>query len=190
MFQIKRYADFGGNTRQWLKRFTSGTIAYMCPICYNIIYINGRYDYKITVPFIDEFNFDTVFNFECPCCKHMVKGIELDPNIAKDIRRLNIKGYKTKFCCEGHVSNKEDKYNRGNDPYIFFEDGIIIPEDILPESWYIDNIYNEDGNKVDHFIIRGDIKHYSKKKILNDLTVMINTLPDRYVFLFDETTFM
>lgn len=182
MFQIKRYADFGGNKKQWLKRFTSGTIAFMCPICYNIIYINGKYDYKVTVPFIDEFNFDTIFNFKCPCCENIVKGIELDPNIAKDISRLNKKGYITKFCCEGHISKKEDRGS--SDPYIFFENGIKISEDILPKSWYIDNnIYDENDNKLDRFIIRGNIKHYSKKQILNDLTEMINILPDKYIFI-------
>lgn len=168
MFKIQRYANCGGRKKQWLKRFASGTIAYMCPLCYKIVYINGKYDYNINTN-IEEFNFYTEFIYNCPCCDHTVKGIELDPNIAESISELNRKGYITEFCCEGHISKK----NYQDPPYISFSTYYNSIKNLLPKSWYID----EDYNMANMFVIRGDIKHYSKKQILKDLENMVNDLP-------------
>ena len=43
MFKIRRFYDSGGFKKSWLKIFKSGTIAYMCPHCYNIIYNSVPY---------------------------------------------------------------------------------------------------------------------------------------------------
>lgn len=37
--------------------------------------------------------------------EHLVEGIPIDKNIAESISKLNILGYRTKFCCEGHYNS-------------------------------------------------------------------------------------
>ena len=68
---------------------------------------------------------------------------EIDENIAYIIQELNLKGYKTMFCCEGHVEN-DDVLTL---PYIVFENGIELPS--CPDGWYVlifNEWYNEDDN--------------------------------------------
>ena len=67
MFKIQRFADCGGIKKQWLHRSASGTIAYMCPKCYNILYANGKYDFNIKTNI--DFYVDMVFGYNCPNCE-------------------------------------------------------------------------------------------------------------------------
>ena len=102
----------------------------------------------------------------CSFCENRVNGIELDPNIADDISILNKKGYKTKYCCEGHISD----HQYISAPYIYFNNTHDDIAKNLPKTWNVDTDY-------DHFVIRGDINN-SKKKILEDLHKMVEKLPE------------
>jgi hypothetical protein len=68
--------------------------------------------------------------------------IILDSRIAKTIQVLNMKGYRTKFCCHGHL------YLDGvAQPYIAFEDWVPIAMfQGLPSGWELD--INGDSNTV------------------------------------------
>lgn len=165
MFKIQRFADCGGIKKQWLHRSASGTIAYMCPKCYNILYANGKYDFNIKTNI--DFYVDMVFGYNCPNCENNIQAIELDPNIADDISILNKKGYKTKYCCEGHISD----HQYISAPYIYFNNTHDDIAKNLPKTWYVDN----DG--YNGFVIRADINN-SKKKILEDLHKMVEKLPE------------
>ena len=166
MFKIRRFYDSGGFKKSWLKIFKSGTIAYMCPHCYNIIYMNGKTYSSISSSNIDDFYLNINLTFMCPFCENRVVGIELDPNIAEDISILNKKGYTTKYCCEGHISD----HQYITSPYIYFNNMHYDIAKNLPKTWCVDNDY-------DGFIIRGDISN-PKKKILEDLHKMVEKLPE------------
>ena len=169
MFKIRRFYDRGGFKKPWIKIINSGTLAYMCPHCYNIIYINGKTYSSISTSssIIDNFYLDINLIFMCSFCENRVNGIELDPNIADDISILNKKGYKTKYCCEGHISD----HQYISAPYIYFNNTHDDIAKNLPKTWYVDN----DG--YDGFVIRADINN-SKKKILEDLHKMVEKLPE------------
>ena len=166
MFKIRRFHDRGGLKKSWLKIFKSGTIAYMCPHCYNIIYMNGKTYSSISSSNIDDFYLNINLTFMCPFCENRVVGIELDPNIAEDISILNKKGYTTKYCCEGHISD----HQYISAPYIYFNNTHDDITKNLPKTWNVDTEY-------DHFVIRGDINN-SKKKILEDLHKMVEELQE------------
>ena len=91
----------------------------------------------------------------CPKCGHKFSTHAfniIDPNIVNTIAILNRKGYKTKACCEGHVSFYYGE-KVSNDAYVYLdnvEDVNIIEDHPLPQPWYIDK---EDLAK-DIFVIR------------------------------------
>ena len=62
-------------------------------------------------------------------------SFEVDDLIATTIQELNLKGYKTAFCCSGHIADRYPEY-----AYISFWFGEITPEE-LPDGWY----WVEDG---------------------------------------------
>jgi hypothetical protein len=55
--------------------------------------------------------------------------VEIDELFIPVIAELNRKGYKTKYCCSGHI---EDTFNS----YIYFEDDIELPN--LPDGYLFD----------------------------------------------------
>ena len=67
--------------------------------------------------------------FESLCNNCNSEIVELDDSIAYTIIELNKKGYKTKYCCGGHVTNAEN-FGNGRIPvciYIMFERDVKIP---------------------------------------------------------------
>lgn len=66
--------------------------------------------------------------------------VEIDDKLAKIIKVLNIKGYTTQFCCEGHVKKGVLEYRGLPDMYIKFNPGIydkLISQYTLGEGWKI-----------------------------------------------------
>ena len=162
MYKIIRENDAkGGIKRIHTHKSVSGTIALMCPKCYNITYINGSYntDFKY-----NDINLccNISMSYFCKYDNQIVFGIELDPNIAEAIAMLNKKGYITKFCCEGHTKNGKPTCT----PYILFESGNLLDKIKLPETWELEYQFSP---RETNTIIRSNLEKYSKKKILIDL---------------------
>lgn len=59
----------------------------------------------------------------------MEHGVQIDDLIAQAIQTLNLKDYRTAWCCSGHVKEGFDS------AYIQFEFGEITPEE-LPSGWF------------------------------------------------------
>lgn len=147
--------------------FKSGSIAYMCPHCFNIIMAHGsrKLDYEFDT---DDVWVSSYVGYTCKKCKNEIyQAIELDPNIASMISKLNKKGYTTAFCCEGHTSKN---YNN-EDAYIMFRALKMDPNNI-PKYWYVDYEYDNG------FTIRCDNTKYSKTKYLKSLDEWVDSLPD------------
>ena len=64
-------------------------------------------------------------------------GVQIDDLIATTIQTLNLKGYRTAWCCSGHMRENFDS------AYIQFEFGGITPEE-LPDGW----VWEEDGHML------------------------------------------
>lgn len=167
MYRILRKDVLNGLRKLSIRNAASGTIAYMCPYCYDIIYINGSYNLNF------KFHRDNIYpkltiTYRCKVCNNIVEGIELDPNIAETISILNKKGYYTKYCCEGHYENKKPN----STPYIYF-DRFSPNEDSLPNGWYIDKDFKNNHT------IRAKLEKHSKKQILKDIYNWACNLPNR-----------
>lgn len=120
-----------------------GTLALMCPKCYDLTYIDIEYNIKIKSKIYGHnisISRDPKIQMTCKNCHWYDDAILLDPNIAETISLLNKKGYTTEYCCEGHNGVK---YNYDNEDYevdtgyISFYENIDIDADSLPESWYL-----------------------------------------------------
>lgn len=70
---------------------------------------------------LKDFVCDKCFNTmkRCKCNNNPFTLIQIDRSIQKIIRTLNIKGYKTMYCCEGHYDN-----NGYTNTYIYFKQPI------------------------------------------------------------------
>lgn len=93
-------------------------------------------------------------SYNCPSIRCCGKVVNIDELICPSIYLLNSKGYKTKFCCSGHASSANETQDIFLNFYIMFENGIIIPEELIPtiyECEYSIGMLNKDVNK-DEFI--------------------------------------
>lgn len=93
---------------------------------------------------------------ECKC-KVVDNFVNIDDRIYEAIRNLNLLGYKTKFCCEGHTDNGSIQ------AYVFFDwDKGQQMFDSLPEGWRFDSY---SYRKIKHYkynIIRSIIPNNRK----------------------------
>ena len=195
-----------------------GDVGYMCPNCFNIEHISTSVKNNADLIFkdktddeIDEIESMNIFlntsysvNLKCPICKYQMNHIQLDNNIADAIGILNIKGYYTDYCCEGHGSKG---------PYISFGKMLTVYpmktiskiesylENTLPISWYVSRtkdrgtytyvpvkyskMKTETCSMVREvippkygpsFIIRGDA--FNKEECLKDITKLARSLID------------
>ena len=81
---------------------------------------------------LDKTTFNSTFSLD--------NSFECDAIIAPIIALLNIKGYTTTFCCEGHWEWLDNSHTSAtiDIPYITFEVGLHLPS--VPEGWvkYVD----------------------------------------------------
>ena len=80
--------------------------------------------------------------------------IELDELIAPAVSLFNLKGYKTDFCCSGHIveTKLQGSTSCWNNPYILFKEDYI--ETLINEHKQMVNdlfIHNKDFLKLIHF---------------------------------------
>lgn len=121
------------------------------------------------------------------CCSN---AIEIDDFMIPSIVLLNQKGYKTEFCCSGHI------YDDVCCPYISFDssfNNVLSEENFknifqnLPSPWHIehDNGMSYDDNHVTRRTLRYDYLFgkdmVTTQNFINDANVKllnyINTLP-------------
>lgn len=104
---------------------------------------------------------------------------EVDELFAPIISLLNKKGYKTLFCCSGHIKSESDvlycekytKYHKSIsiESYIMFEQGIVLPN--LPDGYAMDK---NDGGKHDNTIRKSFNNKKHPKTLLRE--IIENTL--------------
>jgi hypothetical protein len=75
----------------------------------------------------------------CPNALCGGEAFEIDEEMIIPIKILHQKGYKTLYCCSGHV------YTRNNDGYIMFNTSEIEMPETSPDGWFIDD---DDGNVI------------------------------------------
>jgi len=102
----------------------------------------------------------------CPKVKCFGDVVEIDELFVLPIRILNQKGYKTKYCCSGHMI---DEYINS---YISFDDNVInLPS--LPKGFYLDDndyLSKQNINKT-NITIRRDFNSYFSGDYLNNVQV-------------------
>ena len=123
--------------------------SYFCEECKSIHYGDIFYNfYKDNRIIVDE----VITYYNCPKCNNM--AVEIDVGIINIIQKLNIKGYKTIYSCEGHFTRMEDGNDFiYNDAHIIFDKYICIKSQIekhgLPKYWEYEVINVNDGDICD-----------------------------------------
>ena len=131
-------------------------IELMCPECFkiNTVKLRGLSDDKTTcLKFIRNLIYDENSLFysytKCDCCN--ITMFIIDNTISHIIQMLNIKGYLTSFCCEGH--------GRKSKPYISFKTGVVTKDEILEyigdagDMWCVEE-HTRDWETAPHTVIR------------------------------------
>lgn len=180
---------YKGNNVTISRESYHGYITLMCPCCFRLQ--THRYDQHISTK-IDALTFFDPYDenkhekqniipatpthyYVCECEFCGTKSIyfnQIDNAIASSISILNLKGFHTSYCCQGHIR----KDGRIDNAYISFKNKLILPYlKHLPLGWEIDMpVYR----KQDQVVIRGYFKTENEhKKILTDLSQFVSELP-------------
>lgn len=125
--------------------------------------------------------------YYCNNCGRFTVQYDIDTNIAKAVRLLNIHGFKTKFSCEGHYKNIRGKEFLST-PYIRFNDfGGIEFKDFIKDSFCDSEISNKEKSLVNI----GWKFYYPLNNNSTDLfdpnIYYPNSYDLRYIFADDET---
>lgn len=107
------------------------------------------------------YNQKTIKNNICKVKTCQGELVEIDELFISVIAELNKKGYKTKFCCSGHICDYPNSY-------IYFEDDIVLPS--LPEGYMYDEVMYPHVDWSKWKIIRTIRKEFDKSKSLNELS--------------------
>lgn len=108
--------------------------------------------------------------------------VYVDDLIAPIVSELNKKGYRTTFSCSGHPERRSLYVSRltmevddveilNNSAYISFDDGISIPEDMIPPKW----VYDKDCNSM-YFYYDDIYPIFSSKMESNSETMQKNQI--------------
>lgn len=180
MYSFKR-TEYWNNLKT-IGSKASGTIAFMCPKCYNVELFEGKIGCVLTPKrklkkkdIYEYLMLDMSISYKCTSCEEYAEQIFLDPNIAIAISILNKKGFYTVFCCEGHhettIETKDKRLSQEN-PYIYFKDDTILSyisgDFPLPKTWFVDN--KEPGMTI----IRSK---NSKENRIEDINIWVGMLP-------------
>lgn len=139
-----------------------GYTGTFCPNCFHPFMFKMDFNISITNTDLDGEHpyVNKSINVLCPKCEQRFDtSALLDPDITEAIARLNMKGYTTKFCCQGHASNtRMIRYDESggifdrpdiNKSYIVFSGSDIlkvIKKYPLPEGWKIRDVVTEEDS--------------------------------------------
>ena len=100
----------------------------------------------------------------------MAHSVQIDDLIAETIQTLNLKGYRTAWCCSGHAREYFDI------AYIQFGFGEITPEE-LPSGWY----WIEDGQmQYEYVSCELDDLEQEIEEVMSELLNWAESLPSTY----------
>lgn len=102
----------------------------------------------------------------------------VDEFIAPAIRELNLKGYRTEYCCQGHafVTIVNDVATFADNAYIAFLNP--LPEDItLPENWEFDTV---DGHFGERLLMRNEYEFENFEDYIHNFEVIMNAMKSLY----------
>ena len=172
------------NTKAYrAQQYIQGYVGLMCPHCYNYIIRRVNYISSILIenenstsiedPDLQMVNKIHYLKRTCDFCNaEDVDLIQVDVNIIESISILNKKGFKTRFCCEGHGDTSTNGY------ILFDNNNIDKFLDTLPITWYLDL---DDMKRYDKFhCIRADACNY--EEALLDLKEWVDSLPNLVYF--------
>lgn len=157
-------------------RYIRGHAGFYCKHCYHpiVVKMNLEADYECDEDL--DFEVRNKYYFKCPeCGKNNVFEYEIDPNITPTIALLNKKGYKTKFCCEGHYTEEGP-----SSAYIYFDESIkpnVLTKYPLPYPWYRDMQIQKYLDESKKFVIRCNL-FYKTDKRMNAIYKWAKSLPD------------
>jgi hypothetical protein len=166
----------------WHHSKVKGTLAYMCPACKEITYLEGSYSFNLKNVNKPENSVHAkiVVKLTCDNCGHIINNATgaLDPNIAPVISELNKKGYYTLESCEGHQYDDE----KSSQPYIWFTSDKIekaIKNNPLPEGFYIDKESKNLGKCIIKYNIHTTDKKYpGNMELVHALLFWARRLPN------------
>lgn len=165
---IKNYSCIENEYKCTSRGNIEGTTTFWCKKCNNLVNAKIKIDSYFSIVY--ENNPDIIYYCtpEMKCCKCNNNMIELDPNIANAIVKLNNKGYTTKFCCEGYHSDTDVN------SYIYFDINIrkYVEDYNLESPWYIDERYSQG------YVIRADIDYDNVELIFKKLYEWVDRLPN------------
>lgn len=156
---------------------SSGYIGFFCKHCFEPIIekVNDFVEhYRGTFKHIE---YMQQYNVICPRCGYISKWFEyLDANMTKPVAMLNLKGYPTIGCCEGH--DKDDI------AYIAFKHDIFNETTSwIPKMWTcktFQHFDHTDGNKyiyINSVTIDCECKNHSLKNRIESIWEWIKQLP-------------
>jgi len=133
---------------------SKGWIGLYCKHCFHPIKFKDYIHFSLPNIKQDGFRPDTVsitpmYKFTCPKCgRTSIFHYELDVNITPMIAELNRKGFRTKYCCEGHEIGNVSTYGCNHvlgESYIYFDKNRILADidnlsrtHPLPSPWQRD----------------------------------------------------
>ena len=117
-----------------------GVGGFMCEKCYKPILSHINIHELLTPIGKDYIERGLIFNVQCSECNHVTKWQDwpIDPNILPLISELNRKGYKTEYCCEGHIYEPNNQQSWIIFPYRIHG---ILRKYPLEYPWIIDEIF-------------------------------------------------
>jgi hypothetical protein len=92
---------------------------------------------------------------QCGLCKNGLA--EIDPLLAETIQMLNKRGYKTKFCCQGHTNTNPIQ------SYIMFDDEVDLPNYPIGYTYRYPNIINKIFYSKTNHNLEEEIRESAKK---------------------------
>lgn len=102
------------------------------------------------------------WNAMCPNASCDGEAFEIDEEMIIPIKILHQKGYKTSYCCSGHV------YTSNNGGYIMFDTAAVEMPETSPDGWFFDGnvIRYRDRDDNDSDIKKRSYQHVQINRLI------------------------